>query len=120
MGYRSKVIIGVKNGKLSNEFDKVLQKHDFNTNDNSTDSYLKVHTENDGMKFYTFVHTKWYESDDWCKDIMETLVSMEDEYELEEDNVVFCVGLGEDGTTHSEIGLYWEYVEQISEINLID
>ena len=33
---------------------------------------------------------------------------------------VFCIGLGEDGVVHSEIGVYWDYVEQFSEINLID
>jgi hypothetical protein len=37
-----------------------------------------------------------------------------------DENDVFCIGLGEDGTLHSEVG-YWESnVEQISEINLID
>tara|TARA_R110001632_G_scaffold163892_2_gene282246 strand:+ start:434 stop:778 length:345 start_codon:yes stop_codon:yes gene_type:complete len=114
MGYRSKVIIGVKNGELSDGLDGIMQKYDFNTNDNATD-YLKIHTENDGMKFYTFEYTKWYESDDWCRDIMEYI------HKVSEDNDnAFCVGLGEDGQTHSEIGLYWEYVEQISEINLID
>jgi len=117
MGYRSKVIIGVKNGKLSNEFDKVLQRHDFNTNDNSAD-YLKIHTENDGMKFYTFEHTKWYSTDDWCKDIMDCLKRM--------DNLkpnfgsVFCVGIGEAGELHSEVGDYWDFVDVIRDINLID
>ena len=33
---------------------------------------------------------------------------------------VFCIGLGEDGQLHSEIGMCFDYVEQISEINLID
>jgi len=121
MGYRSKVIIGVKKGKLSNEFDAVLQRHDFNTNDTglSTDGYLRVYTEAEGLKFYTFEYTKWYSTDVWCKDIMETLVSMEDEHELDEDNMVFCVGIGEDGELHSEIGEYWEYVDVVRDINLI-
>jgi hypothetical protein len=119
MGYRSKVIIGVKNGKLSNEFDKVLQRHDFNTNDNSAD-YLKIHTENDGMKFYTFEHTKWYSTDDWCKDIMDFLNnnSYNDFRMTNED--VFCVGLGEEGELHSEVGDYWDFVDVIRDINLID
>tara|TARA_R110002051_G_scaffold30319_3_gene70180 strand:+ start:169 stop:531 length:363 start_codon:yes stop_codon:yes gene_type:complete len=120
MGYRSKVIIGVKSGKLSNEFDKILQKHDFNTRDNvvlKKDDLLKIHTEDDGMKFYTFEYIKWYESDDWCREIVDFLESTQEYYN---DDEVFCVGLGEDGITHSEIGNCWEYVEQISEINLID
>jgi len=122
MGYRSKVIIGVKNGKLSDEFDEVLQKHDFKTTDHSSD-YLKIHTENDGMKFYRFEQIKWYEMEDWCKDIMDWL-------EKEDDNTtdmqnglhnVFCVGMAyDDGVIHSEIGMYWEYVDIIQDINLID
>ena len=31
MGYRSKVIIGVKNGELSDKFDEILTRYDFNT-----------------------------------------------------------------------------------------
>jgi len=119
MGYRSKVIIGVKTGDLSKEFDNILRKHKFPV-DKPYGDYLHVHEDPNDKTFYTFNYIKWYESDDWCKDIMETLLSMEDKHELEEDEVVFCVGLGEDGQTHSEIGMYWEYVEQISEINLID
>ena len=121
MGYRSKVIMGVKNGKLSNEFDEILQKHDFKTEDHSSD-YLKIHTENDGMKFYTFCYVKWYESDDWCKEIVDWL-EKQDDYTIDrQDGLqnVFCIGLGEDGISLSHIGEPYEYVEQISEINLID
>ena len=125
MGYRSKVIIGVKNGKRSNEFDNILRKHDFNTKDNvilKKDDCLKIHTENDGMKFYTFDYIKWYESDDWCKEIMDWLEKQDDQTIDRQDGFqnVFCIGLGEDGQMHSEIGDPYEYVEQISEINLID
>ena len=122
MGYRSKVIIGVKSGKLSNEFDKILQKHDFNTRDNvvlKKDDFLKIHTEDDGMKFYTFEYIKWYESDDWCKEIVDWLEKVNNITGIT-DSDVFCIGLGEDGQIHSEIGDPYEYVEQISEINLID
>ena len=131
MGYRSKVIMGVKNGELSDKFDKILQRHDFKTKDHSSD-YLKIHTENDGMKFYTFDRIKWYEGDDWCGDMMKYLEEVEEndrqDYlrrERENDDTyvpdnVFCVGLGEEGELHSKVGDYWEYVEQISEINLID
>ena len=96
MGYRSKVIIGVKNGQLSDIFDLVLAKHDFKVRDHFSD-YLNIQTENDGMKFLV-------ESDGTDR---------------HDENDVFCIGLGEDGTLHSEVG-YWENnVEQISEINLI-
>jgi len=113
MGYRSKVIIGVEYGKLSDKFDEILIKHEFHPIKST--NYLKIHIENDGMKFYTFEYTKWYESDDWCKDIMEYI------HKVSEDNDnAFCIGLGEAGELHSEIGVYWDYVEHISEINLID
>jgi len=113
MGYRSKVIIGVKNGELSDEFDNILRKHEFQV-DQTDGDFLKTHTENDGMKFYTFNYIKWYESDDWCKEIVDWLEKQDG---LQN---VFCIGLGEDGQIHSEIGECYEYVEQISEINLID
>jgi len=122
MGYRSKVIIGVKSGELSKEFDNILRKHDFNTKDNvmlKKDDCLKIHTENDGMKFYTFNYIKWYESDDWCKEIVDWLWKVNNVIGIT-DSDVFCIGLGEDGQLHSEIGDPYEYVEQISEINLID
>lgn len=121
MGYRSKVIIGVKNGKRSNEFDEILRKHDIPV-DQPDGVYLKTHTENDGMKFYTFDYIKWYESYDWCKEIMDWL-EKQDDYTIDrQDNLqnVFCIGLGEDGRIHSEIGECYEYVEKINEINLID
>jgi len=121
MGYRSKVIIGVKNGELSDEFDNILRKHKFPV-DKPDGDYLKTHTENDGMKFYTFEYIKWYESDNWCKEIMDWL-EKQDDYTIDrQDNLqnVFCIGLGEDGQIHSEIGMCFDYVEQISEINLID
>jgi len=131
MGYRSKVIIGVKNGKLSNKFDEILKKHDFKTEDHSSD-YLKIHTENDGMKFYTFDYIKWYEGDDWCGDIMKYLEEVEEndrqdylrrERENDETYVpdnAFCVGLGEEGELHSEVGDYWDFVDVVRDINLID
>jgi len=131
MGYRSKVIIGVKEGKLSNEFDEILKKHDFNPNKNT--DYLKVGGTSDGMKTYLFDYVKWYSSDDWCKDIMDYLDNLDDDgarfwgggemvsdVETDEECLVFCVGIGEEGEIHSEIGDYWEYVDVIRDINLIE
>jgi hypothetical protein len=119
MGYRSKVIIGVTYGELSDKFDEVLIKHDFHPI-KSTD-YLKIHIENDGMKFYTFDYTKWYSSDEWCKDIMDFLEHTFNTTTTSTDlSKVFCVGLGEEGELHSEVGDYWEFVDVIRNINLID
>ena len=120
MGYRSKVIIGVKEGKLSNEFDDILKKHDFRP-DKCTD-YLKIDTDDWNttikMKTYVFDYVKWYDTDDWVKDIMDYLESIGD-YDNDEECMVFCVGMGEEGELHSEIGDYWEYTDYIRDINLI-
>ena len=113
MGYRSKVIIGVKSGELSKEFDNILRKHEFSV-DKPDGDYIKIHRDPNDKTFYTFEHIKWY-SDDWCNDIMEYIEKIS-----EDNDNAFCIGLGEDGKTHSEVGNYWDYVEQISEINLID
>ena len=106
MGYRSKVIIGVKEGRLSDEFDGILKKHDFPV-DKPDGYYLKI-GEKDGMKTYIFDDIKWYDFDDWCKEIMDWLhekwgknLTMPD---------VFCVALGEEGETHSEIGDYYDFI----------
>ena len=121
MGYRSKVIIGVKSGELSKEFDNILRKHDMKV-DAPDGDYLHIHEDPNDKTLYTFNHIKWYESDDWCKEIMDWLEKQDDNTidNQDGDYKVFCIGLGEDGQTHSEIGDCWDYVEQISEINLID
>jgi len=121
MGYRSKVIIGVKNGKLSEEFDDILRKHEFPLDAQS--EYLKTDTENDGMKFYRFEQIKWYETEDWCKEIMDWLEKQDDNTTDRQDGLqnVFCVGMAyDDGVIHSEIGAYWDWVDLIQDINLID
>ena len=117
MGYRSKVIIGVKSGELSKEFDKILSKHGFN--DGNDTEYVNIHEDPNDKTFYTFNYIKWYESDDWCKEIVDWLWKVNNVIGIT-DSDVFCIGLGEDGVVHSEIGDPYEYVEQISEINLID
>tara|TARA_R110000851_G_scaffold332717_1_gene509616 strand:- start:313 stop:648 length:336 start_codon:yes stop_codon:yes gene_type:complete len=111
MGYRSKVIIGVKSGKLSDEFDEILKKHKF-----PEDSmYLKIINDPNDMKTYQFEEIKWYSTEDWYKDIMDYIHKVS-----EDSDNAYCIGLGEDGQTHDEVGLFWEYVEQINEINLIN
>lgn len=110
MGYRSKVIIGVKEGKLSDEFDGILKKHDFPV-DKPDGDYLKT-GEKDGMKTYTFDYIKWYNDDDWCKEIMDWIVA-QDDYKIDrQDGIssVFCIGMGEDGQLHSEIGDYYDFI----------
>lgn len=114
MGYRSKVIIGVKSGKLSEDFDDILRKNNFPV-DSANSEYLKIVDDPNQMKVYQFEYIKWYNSDDWCKEIMDWV------HEASEDSDnAFCVGMGEDGEIHSEVGVYWEYVDVVRDINLID
>tara|TARA_R110000803_G_scaffold133018_2_gene200205 strand:- start:265 stop:633 length:369 start_codon:yes stop_codon:yes gene_type:complete len=122
MGYRSKVIIGVKSGELSKEFDEILRKHEFPV-DVANGDYLKTIDDPNEMKRYQFEQIKWYETDDWCKEIMDWLEKQDDNTIDRQDGLqnVFCVGMAyDDGVIHSEIGDYWDYVDVISEINLID
>ena len=120
MGYRSKVIIGVKSGELSEKFDNILRKHKFPID--KPDGYLKIHRDPNDKTLYTFQNIKWYESDNWCTEIVDWLEKQDDNTIDRQDGLenVFCIGLGEDGQLHSEIGDPYEYVEQICEINLID
>jgi len=118
MGYRSKVIVGVKSGELSEKFDNILRKHKFPI-DKPNGDYLKIHRNPNDKTLYTFDYIKWYESDNWCTEIVDWLRKVNNVIGIT-DSDVFCIGLGEDGQLHSEIGDPYEYVEQISEINLID
>ena len=112
MGYRSKVIIGVKKGESSNEFEKILKKHDFQI-EHPHNSHLVVE-EMDEYKTYTFDYIKWYEADDWCKEIMDWL----DKTQLNKLDDCWSLGMGEDGQIHSEIGDWYEYVDVFYDIEL--
>lgn len=120
MGYRSKVIVGVKSGKLSEEFDDILRKHNFPV-DSANTEYLKIIDDPNHMKVYKFEYIKWYSSDDWCREIMLFLGKMDDYKIDKQDGIdnVFCLGMGEDGQIHSEVGVYWDYVDVVQDINLI-
>jgi hypothetical protein len=112
MGYRSKVILGVKED-LSKNFDGILHKHDFKTDNSST--YLKTILVDDYM-VYQFDYIKWYDNDDWCKEIMDWLKKLNKKHNKLDD--CWCIGMGEDGELHSEVGDYWEHVDIIRDINL--
>ena len=113
MGYRSKVIIGVQTGELSEKFDSILRKHKFPID--KPDGYPKILKYKNDKTLYTFEDIKWYETDDWCKEIVDFLENSDADFDD-----IFCIGIGEDGQSHSVIGDPYEYVEHISTINLID
>ena len=110
MGYRSKVIIGVKKEK-SKEFDAILTKHDYRPE--KSNDFLKI-DDVDGYKTYLFEYVKWYDNDDWCKEIMDWL----DETQFNKLDDCWCVGMGEEGELHSEVGNYWDFTYTIRDINL--
>ena len=131
MGYASKVICGVKTGTLSKEFEKLLKKNRIlpSNSDDWGNHWKRISKVND-FTTYEFDYIKWYESDDWCKEIMDWLEKQEDECKREEDigdgesvpmygySNVFCVAMGEDGQLHSEVGDWWDYVDTIMDIKL--
>ena len=120
MGYRSKVIIGVKTGILSKKFDAILNKHEMMSSDCIKKGYIKIKIDPNDKTIYTFEYIKWYESHVWCKEIVDFLSKYDYHHFRMKDENVFCIGLGEDGQLHSVIGDPYEYVDTVSEINLID
>lgn len=107
MGYRSKVIIGVKEEK-ANELDAILIKHNYRPE--KSNDFLKIDDVN-GYKTYIFPYVKWYS---WSKEIEDWL----DATQFNELDSCWCVGIGEEGELHSEIGDYWDFVDIIRDINL--
>ena len=130
MGYRSKVICGVKTGTLSKEFEKLLKKNRLLPSNSEFDWGNKRVRKVDDFTAYEFDYIKWYHEDDWCKEIMNWLETQEDECKREEDIGdgetipmygdinVFCIAMGEDGQLHSQLGDWWEYVDTIMDIEL--
>ena len=51
--------------------------------------------------------------DDWCKEIMDSL-----EFNNDFNKSAWCVGMGEDGEIHSEVGDWYDYVDTIMDIKL--
>ena len=112
MGYRSKVIVGVAMDNIhSNEFDELLRKNGYKPEKSS--DFLKI-DDVDGYKTYTFDFIKWNDHEDWCKEIMNWLDDKQDENE----HSCWCVGLGEMGELHSEVGDYWDFVDVVRDIEL--
>jgi len=107
MGYRSTIILGVP-PKQKKEFEKICRKH-YTTNKigQKVDwETFKLVKEDKDVLIYEGEYLKWYPVFDDVKDVTEFL---EDTYKKDEENC-FCVGIGEDGVIHSEIGEYYDFV----------
>ena len=118
MGYRSKVIMGVKNEYVKG-LEDILIDCDFNVKKDN--NFLTMTFDDDeDMKIYQMDYIKWYGlwsngEEDWNETIENYI-----EKTLEKDvSFAFLVAMGEDGNVHTEIGDYWNFVDVITDINLI-
>jgi hypothetical protein len=106
MGYRSKMIFGVKSDKYKNELLEVLKRHDI------YDSFEVIEAMNE-FTIYIGDWLKWYSLFDDVKEVNELIhIASEDG-----DNG-FMVGCGEDGRLHDEIGCWWDFVSHHSDIDI--
>jgi len=140
MGYRSTIIFGVAQSHAP-KLDEILKEHRMTPDERVSKDYPKYKMVNDKhgdfkkwervgdiqMVIYRFEYLKWYDDYDDVRAITKYLKGLA--YTLDEDdNVVetddydttFLVGLGEMGETHSVIGDWWEYVDHISKLEVIE
>ena len=106
MGYRSKMIFGVKADKYKNELIKVLKKHDI------YDAFETIEAM-DGFTIYIGDYLKWYSLYEDVKEV-NALIHRASE---DKDNG-FMVGCGEDGELHDEIGCWWDFISHHSYIDI--
>tara|TARA_R100000664_G_scaffold27581_1_gene38344 strand:- start:2784 stop:3131 length:348 start_codon:yes stop_codon:yes gene_type:complete len=114
MGYRSKVIMGVKTKYVKGLEDILI---DCNFDVKKDNHYLTTtFDDDDDMKIYQMDYVKWYGygEDDFYKKIEDYI-----DKAYEDNDNAFLVAMGEDGAIHTEIGDYWEYVDVIRDIELI-
>jgi len=122
MGYRSKVIMGVKNNYVKGLEDILI---DCNFDVKKDNHYLTTtFDDDDDMKIYQMDYIKWYGfgsdgTDDWNKRIEDYLKKTLEKSKFDDEPYAFLVAMGEDGAVHTEIGDYWEFVNVIRDINLI-
>ena len=122
MGYRSKVIMGVKN-KYVKGLEDILIDCNFNVKEDS--NYLEMTFDDDeDMKIYQMDYIKWYGigddgTEDWHKRIENYIEETLEKSKFDDEPFAFLVAMGEDGAVHTEIGDYWNFVDVITDINLI-
>ena len=106
MGYRSKMIFGVKSNKYKNELLEVLKRHDI------YDSFEVI----EAMNEFTIYIGDWLKWHSFYEDVKETNALIHRASE-DKDNG-FMVGCGEDGRLHDEIGCWWDFVAHHSHIDI--
>ena len=130
MGYRSEVILGVKKG-LEKKLDEVLIEHDLLQDVTGSEMAFTKKEHNyryknfdsvtgeagdwidDKWIIYRASWLKWY--DDY-KDV-DAVTNVIDELS-EDGDKGFMVALGEDNQIHSEVGVWWDYIDNVSELRI--
>jgi len=88
MGYRSEIILGIE-PKFEKEFKKIWQNN------------FIYHKTEGGLQIYSGEELKWYND---YEDVIKTKEM------INESKEGFMVAIGEQNETHSEIGLWWDFV----------
>ena len=129
MGYRSTIMFGVEQSHAP-KLDEILKERNMIADERVSRDYPNYEMVKDKygdfqkwekaddiqMVVYRFEYIKWY--DDY-PDVMAITKYLEELHE-EHEYTTFLVGLGEEGETHSEIGDWWEYVDHISKLEIIE
>ncbi len=114
MGYRSEVYIGIPKNKRKDFEQLEIGEEVYSTGKPlAVLDILAVASEQDEIVIYKGDWLKWYPE----YEAVRTITSFVEE--LVDEEYSFIVGVGEDGTIHSELGSYFDWVEIYTQINII-
>ena len=112
MGYRSQVYIGIPTNKRK-DFEQLNLGETYENTPLQLTKILGVESEQEKIIIYKGDWLKWYPE----YEAVRTITSFVEE--LVDEEYSFIVGVGEDGTIHSEWGSYYDWVEIYTQINII-
>jgi len=112
MGYRSQVYIGIPTNKRK-DFEQLNLGETYENTPLQLTQLLEVESEQEKIIIYKGDWLKWYPE----YEAVRTITSFVEE--LVDEEYSFIVGVGEDGTIHSELGSYFDWVEIYTQINII-
>ena len=140
MGYRSTIMFGVEQSHAP-KLDEILKEYQLTPDERVSKDYPNYEMVKDKfgdfkswnkvddlqMVIYKFEYLKWYDDypdvmaiTKYLKGLAYTLDEDDNVVEADDYNTTFLVGLGEEGETHSMIGDWWEYVDHISKLEIIE
>lgn len=111
MGYRSQVYIGIPTNKRK-DFEQLNLGETYENTPLQLTKILEVASEQEKIIIYKGDWLKWYPD----YEAVQTITSFVEEL-VDED--CFIVAVGEDGTIHSELGYYFDWVEIYTKVNII-